>query len=231
MTLSTMRRTSFGFSSRNSPSRSPTTCSTHVFTCEETSLSFVCEENFGSRILTEMTAAQTFADVVALEAQLQLLQDARGLDVLVHRARQRGLEADEVRAAVEVLDRVREAVEVLGVALVPLHRDLDRLAVFFVADEDRLVVQRRLVLVQVLDERDDAALVAELVLLLGALVGDGDEDAGVEERQLAQTLRKRLEVHLRDGEDRRVGFERDARAALRASSRRGRSAPSERRAS
>ena len=72
-----------------------------------------------------------------------------------------------------------------------------------------------LVLVQVLHERDDAALVAELVLLLGAVVGDGDEDAGVEEGQLAQTLRERLEVHLRDREDRRVGLERDARAALR----------------
>ena len=68
------------------------------------------------------------------------------VDVLVHRARQRGLEADQVRAAVEVLDGVGEAVEVLGVALVPLQRDLDRLAVFLVADEDRLVVQRALFL-------------------------------------------------------------------------------------
>ena len=90
-------------------------------------MSFVCEENFGSRILTEMTQLETFADVVAFEAELQLLQDARRLDVLVHRARQRGLEADQVRAAVEVLDRVGEAVEVLGVALVPLQRDLDLL--------------------------------------------------------------------------------------------------------
>ena len=76
-------------------------------------------------------------------------------------------------------------------------------------------MQRDLVLVQVLHERDDAALVAELVVLLGALVGDGDEDAGVEEGQLAKTLRERLEVHLGDGEDRRIGLERDACAALR----------------
>ena len=37
---------------------------------------------------------------------------------------------------------------------------------------DRLVVDRRLVLVQVLDERDDAAFVVELVVLAVALVVD-----------------------------------------------------------
>ena len=55
-------------------------------------------------------------------------------------------------------------------------------------DVDRLVVDRGLVLVQVLDERDDAALVEELVRLAVALVVDRDGDAAVEERQLAQAL-------------------------------------------
>ena len=45
------------------------------------------------------------------------------------RAGQRGLEALEVRAAVPVVDRVREREERLGVAVVPLQRDLDPLLV------------------------------------------------------------------------------------------------------
>src|SRR5207302_7400880 len=99
--------------------------------------------------------------------------------------------------------------------VVPLQGDLDGLAVALVADEDRLVVERRAVLVDVLHERDDAALVAELVVFLAPLVVDGDVHAGVEEGELAEALRERLVVHFRDGEDLRVGLERNARAALR----------------
>ena len=43
---------------------------------------------------------------------------------------------------------------------------------FVALHEDRLVVDVRLVLVQVLDERDDAAVVLELVRLAVALVVD-----------------------------------------------------------
>jgi hypothetical protein len=45
-----------------------------------------------------------------------------------------------------------------------------------------------------LDERDDAALVLELVALAVALIVQRDEDAAVEERELAQTLRQRVEA-------------------------------------
>src|SRR4051794_10655590 len=158
---------------------------------------------------------ESFADVVAFERQLQFLQHAGFLDVLVHRPGQRAFEADEVRAAVEVLDRVGEAEDVFGIAFVPLQRNLDPFTVALVADEDRVVVQRRLVLVQILHERDDAAFVAELVMLLRAVVVNLDVHAGVEERQLAQALRERVVVHLGDGEDRRIRFEHDARAAFR----------------
>ena len=170
MIFSVMRFASRGFSSKYSASRSLTTCSTHVFTCDETSLSFVCDENFGSRILIGDDGRETFADVVAFERELELLEHARVDDVLVDRARERALEADQVRAAVGVLDRVRERVDVVGVAVVPLQRDLDLLAVLLVADEDRLSCSGVLFLFRSLDERDDAALVAELVVLLAALV-------------------------------------------------------------
>ncbi len=156
---------------------------------------------------------EPFADVVALERDLRLLQVPLVVRVAVDRPRDRGPESLQVRPAVDVLDRVREAVDVLAVSVVPLHRDLDLFAVLLLDDRDRIVVNRRLVLVQVPHERDDPALVVELVLLLGPLVEDPDANPGVQERQLAQPLRERLEIHVQDGKDRGVGLERDARPA------------------
>ena len=93
-----------------------------------------------------------------------------------------------MRPAVEVLDGVGEAEDALAVALVPLQRDLHSFSVPFVVDEDRLVVEGSLGLVDVLDEGDDAAFVAVLVLLLRALVADLDQHAAVEKGELAQPL-------------------------------------------
>ena len=69
------------------------------------------------------------------------------------------------------------------------------------------------------DERDDAALVEELVALAVALVVDRDGDAAVQERELAQPLRQRVEAVLGRLEDLRVGLEGDLGAALLASCR------------
>ena len=52
---------------------------------------------------------------------------------------------------------------------------------------------RVLVPVQVLDEGANAALVLEAVLLVVALVGEGDEDAPVEEAELAEALGEDVE--------------------------------------
>ena len=56
MIFATMALASAGRSSRNSPSLVATAVSTTPFTSEETSLSLVCEENFGSGSLTERIA-------------------------------------------------------------------------------------------------------------------------------------------------------------------------------
>ena len=62
--------------------------------------------------------------------------------------------------------------------------------------------ERRLVAVEIFDERLDAALVAHLLALLDrvAHVGEHDGDAGIEERELAQPVLQRGEVELRHGE-------------------------------
>ena len=156
---------------------------------------------------------QPFADVVAGDALLQVLREVVLRRVGVDRARQRRAEPREVRAAFVRVDVVGEGVDRLGVAVVPLQRDLGVDAVLLAAHVDRLLVDRRLVLVQVRDERDDAAFVVELVALAVALVVERDDDAAVQERQLAQPLRERVEAEDRRLEDLRVGLERDLRAA------------------
>ena len=119
-----------------------------------------------------------------------------------------------MRAAFVRVDVVGERELDRVVAVVPLQRDLGVDAVAVAVHEDRLLVDHALVLVQVLDERDDAAVVVEAMALAGfALVVQRDRDAGVQERELAQALGERVEAEFGDLEDLRVGLERDLRAA------------------
>ena len=114
---------------------------------------------------------------------------------------ERRAESRQVCAALVGVDVVGERVDRLGVAVVPLQRDLGVDPVLVAAHVDRLLVHRRLVLVQVRDERDDAAFVVELVALAVALVVERDEHAAVQERQLAQALRQHVEAEDRRLED------------------------------
>ena len=157
---------------------------------------------------------QPFADVVAADAFLQILREVVLPGVEIDRARQRRAEAREVRAALVRVDVVGEGVDRFRVAVVPLQRDLGVDAVAIALHVDRLLVDGGLVLVQVLDERDDAAVVLELVALRLALVVERDENAGVQKRQLAQPLRQRVEAEFDRFENLGIGPERDFRAAL-----------------
>src|SRR5262249_28990279 len=156
---------------------------------------------------------QALAHVVALKALVVLLQQPVGHRVGVDRAGQGGAQADQMRTALDRVDVVGEGVDALGVAVVPLHGDLDVHAVSRTLQIDHVGVDRRLGAVQVRDEGDDATLVQELVRLPVALVADGDADATIQERQLAQALRQDVEAEVDVLEDQRVGLERDARPA------------------
>ena len=98
----------------------------------------------------------------------QVLGQPRGVGVGVDGSGQCRLESREVGASVAVLDRVGETVDLLLIAVVPLQRDLDALfattAVAEIFEVDRLLVERVLVAVQVLDEALDAADVGERLL-------------------------------------------------------------------
>ena len=142
-------------------------------------------------------AGEALADVVAAHALARVLGQLVLRRVEVDRAREGRAEARQVRAALVRVDVVRERVDRLGVRVVPLQRDLGDDAVLVAAHVDRLLVHRHLVLVQVRHERDDAAVVVEVVALALALVVERDAQARVQERQLAQPLRQRVEASTR----------------------------------
>src|SRR5262245_11935098 len=150
---------------------------------------------------------EALADVVAGDVALEALEEAVGLGVVRDGAGQRGAESSEVGAALARVDVVGEGEHALLIAVVVLERDLDLDAVALPLEEEHLGVNRRLVLVEVLDELDDAALVEEGVAALVALVLDDDLEALVEEGELAQPIREGIEGERRLLEDLRVWLE------------------------
>ena len=101
-----------------------------------------------------------------------------------------------MRASVYRVDVVGKRIDLFVVAVVVLNGDFDREILAFLLEVDRLVVKRRLVLVQVLDELRDSALVIKLVrtLRLLTLVFDRDADSLVEKRLFAKSLGELVET-------------------------------------
>ena len=91
-------------------------------------------------------------------------------------------------AAVDGVDVVGEAEDVLRVGVVVLERDLDRGGVLAPLDVDRPAVQGLLVLVEVADEGDEAALEIERTFSFGSIVQQADPEALVQIGRLTQTL-------------------------------------------
>ena len=159
---------------------------------------------------------EAFAHVVAGQREVRLLEEVALGGVRVDDARQRRLEAGEVRAAFVRVDVVDEREDVLVVAVVVLHGELDADVVARRLDVDDFGVQRLAGRVQVLHELLEAALRVEGLglFLAGALVGERDHHALVQERELAQAHRQRVVAIDEIGEDHVVGLEPDLRAGL-----------------
>ena len=123
-----------------------------------------------------------------------------------------------MRAAVRRVDVVRKGEQQLGVAVVVLQRHLGGVVPLPRREVDDLVVQGldALLLVDVLDEAADAALVVEVLLhrLGPPLVAQDDVDPRVEERLLAQPAQQGVVVVEDLLKDLRVGPEGDLGALL-----------------
>src|SRR3990170_1774404 len=162
---------------------------------------------------------EALAAVVAIEA-LPALHVLVPLCVVVQRAGERGLEPDEMCAALDRVDVVHKRVDRLRVPVVPLERGLDLHAVDLLRQVDRRVVEWRLPAVDPLHVLGDASLELEDISAAVDRIRDHDSEALVQEREFAKPRRERLEVELRCFEDLSVGFERnDGSRAVRRSDR------------
>jgi len=157
---------------------------------------------------------QAFAHVLPYQVVLLLLEKTLLARVVVHHPGECGLQPGEVCPSLVGIDVVGEGVDVLDVALVVLHGDLHLGFFLFRFHEDDLVVQRVLGGVDVLDEVDDPAVVAERDLFrrVFSLVLYLYPEAAVKERHLPHPLRDGVEVDLRALENLRVRGETDDRS-------------------
>ena len=158
---------------------------------------------------------EALADVVSGEVLVFLFEQALAARIGVERPGQGRAEAGEVRAPLVGIDVVGKAEDGFLVGGVPLHRHLDLTVLCLAFEEDRLPVQRVLVLVEVGDEVDQATLVVEGVALAGAaLVDQLDLQAAGQEGRLAQALGERRVVEFELVEYLVVGQEGDRGAGL-----------------
>src|ERR1700737_4465256 len=119
-----------------------------------------------------------------------------------------------MRSAVHRVDGVREGENVFTVSVVVLERDFDFDVAALPFDVDGRVMQRGLTAVEMLNEFANAAGKAELRGLFGALIGERDFQAFVEEGELAKALRQRVEAIGRFIEDGRIRMKRDFRSGF-----------------
>ena len=170
--------------------------------------------------LDTQDGGEALADVVAGEGGVLLLEQVVGLGVLVDRAGERGAQAGEVGAAVRIRDRVGEAEDLVGVGVVVLKDGVDEDLLALAGDDDRFGMDDCAGFAELADELLDAVLVEEglgagAVLLVVALVGEDDLDAGVEEGEFTETACEALELEgRRDREDLGIGQEGDEGAGL-----------------
>ena len=133
---------------------------------------------------------QALSHILALEVRVGILEHGRAAliaAVIVDHARQRGLEAHQMRAALGGVDIIGEGVNVLSIAVVILQRGLDGHAVLYALDVNRLREEHLAVFIEEFDKLADTALIVENALLLPALalIAQHDLDALVQKGHLA----------------------------------------------
>ena len=133
---------------------------------------------------------QAFTRIVAGGADFRFFAVALFVHIGVKGTGHRRAEAGEVSTAVTLRNVVGKAVDVFLEAVVPLQGHFHADTVFFGGEIENIRVDRRFVLVEILNERLDAAFVVEMVFFAIALIAQADRDAGVQERQLAQAFRQ-----------------------------------------
>ena len=168
---------------------------------------------FGLRLTLELrlshldgdNSRQTFTEIVRIDSrvavfvfQLGLLQHLALLRIFLHHARQRGTETGHMRTSLDGIDIVDIRVHILIEIGVVDHRHLYRRAVLVSIEMDHLRDQRCTRTVDITHELAQTLLRVELLFLAvtlridHTLVLEHDLDTGVQESQLAHTVRQNL---------------------------------------
>ena len=163
-------------------------------------------------------ADEAFAAVVAGDGGILFALKVIGFGVGIDGAGEGGAEAREVGAAVAVEDAVGVAVDLFRVAVGVLDDEVDveifrgfagfQFEAAFAADDDGVGWGEVLVFAHLVDEFDDAAVVAEggVAFLFAAFVREIDGESGIEEGEFAQAGGEAVELEFRgDLEDFGVG--------------------------
>ena len=133
-----------------------------------------------------------FPHVLALQIRVRRLQKTELTAIFVDGAGQGGGEARQMGAALGRVDVVGKGVDIFLIRIVVLERHLHGGALDDSLDVNGLFEKDFLVLVQVLDEFDNAAFIVEHPLRdgIGALVGKGNADSLIQEGHFPQTCLK-----------------------------------------
>ena len=145
---------------------------------------------FGVRHLDRDDGGEPLASVVSGRRDLGLGQHPLALHVIVQRSGERSPEAREVGAPIPLGDIVGVGEDVFLITVIPLQRYFDTDSVFTLAIEMNHAVERRPVLVEKIDKGTQPAVILKNVRLAAALVGQGDANTGIQERQLPQPVGK-----------------------------------------
>ena len=159
---------------------------------------------------------ETFANVVTGDADFVFLflEHAGVGSKVVDGAGESGAETGKVRAAVDGVDGIGKREDVFAVGVVVLQGDFDFDVALLAFHVDRRIVERGFAAVEVLDEFGDAARETKFGGLFGALVGERDLQALVEESVFAKASGKRVVAESGLFENAGIGMKRDLRAGL-----------------
>ena len=118
-----------------------------------------------------------------------------------------------MRAAFFGVDVVDEGVDVLLIAVIVLHGDLDNRIILDAVEVDGFRIEFLFLAVEMLNEGADAAFEVERLGLdrVDAVVCECDRDAVIQESEFTQAMAQRLVTVRRDREDFRIRYEMDAR--------------------
>ena len=162
----------------------------------------------------------SFADILAGQVLVAVLEDLVFAGVFVEGLGHRIAETDQVHAALGGIDIIDEAVFAVGVGVVVLHGDFHIDIVFGALEIHDRIVEGFFVVVEVGDELPDPALVVEGLVLgavdvILALIPQGDAQAPGQESHLPHPLAQ--DVVFKNGrlcENERIRQEGDRRSRL-----------------